>query len=191
MGVGDPHVSDIEDGSLGLHSRFLLPVPVTSSPCPLLRSAMNAQASATSYDIKINSLQKDAALGTYRIRLENVELPVIPQDRQKNVDRLKRIFKTQECLRLDPQNYVSATIDAEVFHRRVQRAERQDSDPSLSPPELLLALGEEVRCIHGKCRIKAADSILKGRHRWWTVSLYKTEIGMLQQFSSLFPFLRY
>jgi len=126
---------------------------------------MNAQASATPYDTSINSLRKDAALGTYRIRLENVKLPVIPQDRQKNVHRLKRIFKAQ-CLRLDPQNYISATIDAEVFHRRVAQADRQSSDLSLSPPELLLALGEEVCCIHGKCRIKAADSVLKGRHRW-------------------------
>ena len=146
---------------------------------------MNAQALAASYDISINSLKKDAALGTYRIRLEHIKLPIITKDREKNVDRLKRIFKGQECLRLDPQNYISATIDAEVFHRRVARADRQSSDPALTPPELLLALSEEVRCIHGKCRIKAADSILKGRHRWWTVSLYKTDIGIPRPFSFL------
>lgn len=139
---------------------------------------MNPQLSAAPYDISIHSQREAAALGTYRIKLEHIKLPVIPDDRQRNVSRLKRIFQRQKILRLEPFNSITATIDATVFNRRAGRVDEHVTNLLGKPPELLLSLDEEVQCIHGKCRIKAADSILKGRDRWWTVSLYRTDIGI-------------
>ena len=133
---------------------------------------MTSQASATAYDRLLCSLQDRATLGIYRIRLDNIELPTIPQNRLRNITRLKKVFLVQRCFRHNPQNYITATIQQDVFEHRssiVQSSDRVN--------ELLLRAEDSVYCLHGSCRIQAAKSVLRGQDRWWMVALYKEDIG--------------
>jgi len=141
------------------------------------RTSLEMQTlSRASHDADISCAIKQATLGTYRVRLENIKIPDIAADRVTNVRRLKRVFKVQGCLRNDPQNYITAIISEEVFRRRT-RDNARESTTVVPPPKLLLASEEEVACIHGKCTIKAASQILHGRDRWWVVRLYPTGLG--------------
>lgn len=133
---------------------------------------MASQVSATAYDRLICSLQDRAKLGIYRIRLDNIEHPQIPQNRLPNVSRLKKTFLIQKCLRHSPQNYITATIPQNVFEHR--SSVKQASD---GVNELLLRTEDKVYCLHGSCRIQAAKAVLRDGDRWWTVTLYKDNIG--------------
>lgn len=133
---------------------------------------MATQASATAYDRFICSLQDHAKLGVYRIRLDNIEHPRIPQNRFPNVSRLKKTFLVQKCLRHNPQNYITATISHDIFAHR--SSVKQASD---GVNELLLRAEDKVYCMHGSCRIQAAKTVLRDGDRWWTVTLYKENIG--------------
>lgn len=133
---------------------------------------MTSQVSANAYDCLLSILRQRAFLGTYRIRLDNIDLPPIPENRLHNISRLKRIFLAQKCLRYDPRNYIQATLSQRVFEQR-----NTSTDASDGLRELLLAADDNVHCLHGSCRISAAKSVLRGRDRWWTVELYNTDIG--------------
>lgn len=133
---------------------------------------MTTQVSTTAYDRLLCSLQDDAVLGIYRVRLENIELPTIPQNRRQNVSRLKKVFLTQRCFRYDPQNYIKATIRQDIFDHHCSIVRSSDG-----LNELLLRAEDSVSCEHGSCRIKAAKLVLRGQNRWWTVVLYRENIG--------------
>jgi len=133
---------------------------------------MTSQLTATSHGRLVRSLQDDAALGVYRVRLDNIDIPVIARNRIKNVTRLKKVFLAQRCLRHEPRNYIQATIQQDVLEHRSSIAQSSDG-----LNELLLRAEDSVYCKHGSCRIKAAKAVLRGQDRWWTVALYKENIG--------------
>ncbi|KAK7902586.1 hypothetical protein LTR67_002232 [Exophiala xenobiotica] len=119
---------------------------------------MTSQVSATTYERFVCSFQDRAALGVYRIRLDNVELPPIPPNRLQNVTRLKKIFRdVQKCLRHNPQNYITAKVSQDVFEHRSLTIRSSDG-----VNELLLRAEDSVFCLHGSCRIQAAKLVLRG-----------------------------
>jgi hypothetical protein len=134
--------------------------------------AMTTQVSVNAYDRLLRSLQVRSTLGTYRVRLDNIEIPDIPHNRKANVTRLRKVFLTRRCFRHTPQNFVTASIQQDVFEQRSSIVQSSDG-----VEELLLRAEDSVYCLHGACRIQAAKLVLRGRDRWWTVVLYKEDIG--------------
>lgn len=114
--------------------------------------------------------------GTAIVELEHISFdPLIDQEvDQRNVERLSKIFLQNGCQRLNVRNHVTATIPRR-FLDRVRHAAGLTLDQlrSLrqSPPRLDFS-GTEVKCLHGKHRLKAAAEVLPHSDRWWTVDLY-------------------
>jgi hypothetical protein len=140
---------------------------------------MTSQISANAYDRQRSTLELSALLGIYRIGLENIDVPPIPQNRLHNIARLKNVFRVQKCLRYDPKNFIEATISHDVFEQRSMRIKLSDGLTELS-----LAAEDSVRCLDGACRIVAAKSVLQGRDRWWTVKVYKAGAKLRDAFAN-------
>jgi hypothetical protein len=107
---------------------------------------------------------------------------------KRNVERLKRIFATQGCLRLSPSNHVPAIIDEQDLKVALQYSRRTLEDLLNSaqdaPPKLAFPPNYMLQCIHGQHRILAAMEILKPKEEWWTVDLYLSGLN-LQPFSGI------
>lgn len=128
------------------------------------------QSAANRYDATISECRSKYSLGRFSVRLDNIRLPYIPLERQPNVEHLKDTFQNQGCLRTEPRNFISATIESQAWH--VASNYRHGTAPAKgAPAELLLGIHETIDCTHGKCRIEAAKTILRGLDRWWTVEL--------------------
>jgi hypothetical protein len=102
---------------------------------------------------------------------------------EKNVQRLKRIFSREGCLRLLPSNHVPAIIDERDLHAALQYSGRTLSDLLNSaqdaPPKLTLPPGYMLECIHGQHRILAALKVLEPKDEWWAVDLYLSGLSMV------------
>nr|KAK5435729.1 hypothetical protein LTR18_009731 [Exophiala xenobiotica] len=125
-------------------------------------------------DATLRTSRQRAFLGTFRIRLDNIQLSELSHQDKSHVKRLQAVFRAQGCLRLDPVNFIDATVGAATWHASSARLQGQQQ-VSTSFPELSLALEASVFCINGKCRVAAANQILEAADRWWTVTLYRAE----------------
>src|SRR5438270_7441473 len=89
---------------------------------------------------------------------------------RKNVERLKRIFARQGCLRLSPSNHVPAIINEQDLKVALQYSERTLEDLLNSaqdaPPKLTLPPNYMLECLHGQHRILAALEILRPKEEW-------------------------
>ena len=128
------------------------------------------QTAANQYDATISECRSKYSLGRFSVRLDNIRLPYIPLERQPNVEHLKSTFQSQGCLRTEPRNFISATIESQAW--RVASNRLHGTGPAKgAPAELLLGIREAIDCTHGKCRIEAAKTILRGSDRWWIAEL--------------------
>lgn len=96
---------------------------------------------------------------------------------KKIVNSLIRKFKKGGCYRLEPINYVLATIEIEHLLIALEllgvSANSLLDNPKETPPRLKFPLGFLLSCRHGLQRIEAAKEVLrKSSERWWTVQLY-------------------
>lgn len=101
---------------------------------------------------------------------------------RKNVERLKRIFKRQGCLRLSPSNHVPAIISERDLEVALQCSgktlENLLDSAQDTPVKLELPPGYMLECLHGQHRILAARQILEpAKEEWWTVDLYLSGVS--------------
>ena len=97
--------------------------------------------------------------------------------RPKNVERLKNIFATEGCHRLDPANHVKALISQDELHKLLQRSKiSQDTfyncGESDKPPKLEPEAATTLRILYGRHRLEAAREFFISDDSWWTVDLY-------------------
>ena len=101
---------------------------------------------------------------------------------RKNIERLKRIFARQGCLRLSPPNHVPAIITEQDLNIALQQSGRTLKDLLHSaqdaPPKLTLPPKYMLECLHGQHRILAALETLAPKDEWWTVDLYLSGLTM-------------
>jgi hypothetical protein len=101
---------------------------------------------------------------------------------KKNVERLKRIFARQGCLRLSLTNHVPAIINERDLKAALQCSGRTLEDLLNSaqdaPPKLTLPPGYMLECLHGQHRILAARETLEPQEEWWAVDLYLSGLSL-------------
>jgi hypothetical protein len=101
---------------------------------------------------------------------------------KKNIERLKRIFARQGCLRLSPSNHVPAIITEQDLKAALQYSGRTLEDLLNSaqdaPPKLTLPPNYMLECLHGQHRILAALEIVTPKEEWWTVDLYLSGLAL-------------
>lgn len=114
--------------------------------------------------------------GTARIGLEVLHFtwnePREPNE--KSLKKLKRCFEKGQCDRLT-RNHIPAVISQSQLDDTLRAsnvpAERLliNTDPH---PELKFPAGYQLRCLHGRHRVLAAQEVLPPQERWWTVDIY-------------------
>lgn len=114
--------------------------------------------------------------GTAKILLENLSFPhPYRQIDRKIIDRLKRDFEGEGCLKLTnriPAIIDDATLDV-VLHELQVGTEDFRAGSSEDPPQF--ALGHaQLECLHGQHRILAAEEFLCRSQKWWIVDLFST-----------------
>lgn len=111
--------------------------------------------------------------GTAKIKISQISLP--SEYKPDNVERLRRIFDSEDCDRLSLPNHVVATISRENLMSALSgnqvNANSLMSQPSDSYVSLEFPIGQ-VTCLHGQHRLRAGREFLAPYDRWWTVDLY-------------------
>lgn len=111
------------------------------------------------------SLALDYFLGVAHVRIEHLDFESGVRDYdERNVARLRDIFKLEKCQRDDPKHHIPALASSAILGDAWRGSEK--------PAELTLPRGQKILCLHGKHRIIAAREVLTERNQWWTVRLY-------------------
>jgi hypothetical protein len=126
--------------------------------------------------------------GTAIIRLEFLDFPC-DECREldpKNVERLKKCFRTEGCHRLELENHIPAIVEQSALNNALRTAGKS-SDELLSQTEesyveLKFPVGYRLACLHGQHRIQAGREHLSHRDAWWTVDLYLAGMGNILPF---------
>ncbi|KAI9769828.1 MAG: hypothetical protein M1840_003822 [Geoglossum simile] len=102
---------------------------------------------------------------------------------QSNVSRLVGIFELGDCIRLDPEYYISAVIDSNQLENALRRSQLSQADLLRSlqtePPKLVFPDGYTLTCLDGQHRIAAAREFLPPGeyYQWWIIKIYDTDIS--------------
>ena len=103
-------------------------------------------------------------------KLHHETIPTNPrQFDNKNVARLLKVFEDNECLRLEPDHYVSALISRDALPQFLRSGNIGDfilQEPQFFEPEHPLIY------LHGRHRLEAAKKYLAANDKWWVVKLY-------------------
>jgi hypothetical protein len=138
----------------------------------------NIQYHATELERKLAEDREENFRGTACVSLRRLNFkPEHSRDiDRKNIERLKRIFARQGCLRLSPSNHVPAIITEQDLKVALQHSGKTLKDLLNSaqdaPLKLTLPPNYMLECLHGQHRILAALEILIPKEEWWTVDLY-------------------
>lgn len=94
--------------------------------------------------------------------------------RPKNVQRLKPIFATEGCDRLEPANSVpvllsQTELDDLTWYSQISPSKLYQT--ASEPPLLQVAGDAMLKVLHGSHRLEAARQILPREDAWWTVDL--------------------
>lgn len=96
--------------------------------------------------------------------------------RPQNIKRLKHIFATEGCHRLDRKNYIAALISASEFEVAVQKSGISQAallrNTGEEPPKLEISKLRPLKFLHGCHRLQAASEFLSSDDDWWIVDLY-------------------
>ena len=129
-------------------------------------------------DPEYTAVKDRCFVGVARVQLRslNFDHPLAEPHRdlsKKAVNRLKRIFTIEGCLREQSENYVNAVVDRQHLRSALREANLRESD--LIPgddgraPALPIL---KVSCLHGLHRVRAAQKFLDRDDQWWTVRLF-------------------
>ena len=117
----------------------------------------------------------DGKLGSFRVWIRDLtyEKPTEESRQldQRNVLRLKNIYKTEGCHHDHPRNAVPALIDGETFKRVLRNPDASRA----------LMLHHPLTFLHGRHRVEAAKAFLDPLDSWWTVDLYPDRMYISSQ----------
>jgi hypothetical protein len=104
---------------------------------------------------------------------EGVNEPTRTIDEQ-NVVRLHQVYELDDCLRLDPDHFVPALVDPPLLREALTLSQLQQRDllGYNEPKHLDIPIGGQVRILHGRHRLLAAERSLLPGDKWWVVELY-------------------
>ncbi|GAB7336289.1 hypothetical protein MBLNU13_g09039t1 [Cladosporium sp. NU13] len=127
--------------------------------------------------------QQQFALGFGRVQLRHLYFETGIRDfDERNVNRLKLVFRTEGCHRDNPVNFIPALVSKADLE--------QSSNTRGHPAELLLPPDRRLLCLHGKHRILAAKAVLPLHDQWWTLAFYDEGMphavreSMIQQYTN-------
>ncbi|CAI6337035.1 unnamed protein product [Periconia digitata] len=131
-------------------------------------------------DEKLAKIQANYYCGLARVHLRSLDFSHnLTQQKhreisKKNVDRLRNIFSRNGCLRLQEENFINATVDAESLGDAMANAKiTQASLLQLrAGSDLPLLSFRHLQCLSGAHRIEAAKEFLDGNDQWWVVRLF-------------------
>jgi hypothetical protein len=118
--------------------------------------------------------------GTARVRFQNLRF-IHVHDRKRDNENLqkdlKKRYKTQGCLRLEPKHHIPALIDQRQLDDAIRMSEIVDQkslldNPKPLPPELKFPADVSIECLQGRLRVETAKEFLARQDWWWTVDLY-------------------
>lgn len=87
---------------------------------------------------------------------------------QKNVERIKRIFNTEGCFRLDKSNSIPVLANNDDF----QLAMRDSAFSDDGPYPYFNFNDDSLICLHGRHRLTAAYEYLPPMDQFWVVDIY-------------------
>lgn len=111
-------------------------------------------------------------LGTARVEFHFLHFPwdELRSCDKKNVERLRTIFKTEECLRDAAKNFIPALVNRQQLDAALEKsnisAELLLDNQGGSVPKLLFPVGSRLDCLDGQDRIEAARQFLPFEDRW-------------------------
>ena len=111
--------------------------------------------------------------GSVKVHIDKLQHETIPtnprQLDEKNVARLLKVFKDEQCLRLEPDHYISALVSRNTLPQVLRSGNIGHlflEEPQLFEPEHPLIY------LHGRHRLEAAKKYLAANDKWWVVNLY-------------------
>ncbi|KAL1873636.1 hypothetical protein Plec18167_006153 [Paecilomyces lecythidis] len=118
--------------------------------------------------------------GRAKVKLSNLEferdevLGTRPEDKA-NTQRLVEVFRTEGCVRLEPEHHVAAVVSEDQLHQSLllSSTSQEALIQAPEPPILNLSHDTKLICLYGKHRLKAAE--ICGED-WWVVELYLDEL---------------
>lgn len=116
-------------------------------------------------------------IGTASIRIDVLDFPYSRELDPKNVERLKRLFRTERgCIPGELQNRIPAIIHEgqlqECLKFSGKTINELRSESSGEYAKLEFPSGMRLECLHGQHRVKAAEEILGDREKRWVVDLF-------------------
>ena len=142
-----------------------------------------SQSGVDTRDAGVRREQNTSYQGTVRVSLQHLvfDPDLLGRPKQqflhiKNVERLRHIFATEGCHRLEPAHRIAALISRQELQilERVsnlsQSALRSNAETDL--PMLTMPAGMRLRVLHGQHRLEAARRFLSSKDAWWAVDLY-------------------
>jgi len=117
--------------------------------------------------------------GSAKVLLAHLDFPhPCRQIDRKVIERLKRDFEGEGCIRDRQTNRIPAIIEDTILQTGLEQlAINTDAFKAVSnsnPPTLDLGRDVKLECLHGQHRILAAKEFLAPSKRWWVVDLYST-----------------
>ena len=94
---------------------------------------------------------------------------------QRDVGRLKRIFKQEGLCKSDPENCIPVLLGKEGFTSALRLSNLHESDlitRGLDEIPVLKAPEHSIRYLHRHHRLAAAKELLAPSEQWWGVDIY-------------------
>ena len=135
-------------------------------------------------DAGVRQEQNTRYQGTVRVSLKHLvfDPDLLGRPKQqflqsKNVERLRHIFATEGCHRLEPAHRMAALIsrqELQILERdsNLSQSALLHSNAESDLPMLTMPAGMRLRVLHGQHRLEAARRFLPSKDAWWAVDLY-------------------
>lgn len=115
--------------------------------------------------------------GTAKVSLDDIQFSFQSQRQldQKNIDRLCKVFREEECQNLSVAHRVPAIVSRHHLSAALQKVNKTSRDLLTCSESELFHLRfpqGQLQGLHGRHRVVAAFEVLSPGHRWWAVDLY-------------------
>jgi hypothetical protein len=126
-----------------------------------------------------NGLANKRFIGIARADVKRLRFIKGRQIDHKIVEKLVTVFQLEGCRRHNPKNFVPVLITPPILDRALKASKLTQAD--LKNPQdgsfclLKTPKNQKLLCLHGRHRIKAAESFFPKEDQWWTISIYLAE----------------
>ena len=136
-----------------------------------------SRASFTEEEVRLATERRLKYIGAAKVRISQIQFdPPLPRGLDsKNLDRLRRVFRQNQCRRLDVDNHVPAIVSPRDLADALRKANTQQESLLTTDARQLPRidfLEGQLRGLHGRHRVQAGAEVLPPADRWWTVDLY-------------------